>query len=194
MERFSRIANGKMFSADIPRDVSKLLSDLHVIANIPEGHKFNVRDNTYSSIWSTYDIATRRINGETGKRTIEHINHLLGLAIDLSRKYPDYVETIQTTVESLQNAMMNLQQCYQNQPTIHSDLCVIILRLNRKAFQNAVRGSSPIPIRRPSSDSVQISPDSRSRSLETPSRAPATPLQQPETPVQQPEEEFNLDE
>ncbi len=133
------------FSSDIPEEVSKLLTDLNVVKNLPVGCKFNVVSNTYSNAWSIFEKGLRFYNGETGNRTVGYLNRLIDRSIELSRKCPNYYKTIFEAVVSLENALNNLYQSYFNQPTVQAEISVLKLRIGRTAFENAVK-SKPINI------------------------------------------------
>jgi len=127
------------FSAAIPTEVAKLLSELDVLRGIPVGHKFNIITSTYSSTWSIWDKLIRYSSGESGTRTIEYINTLLDRAIKLGQQYPNYTKTIISRVASLEQAMSNLYNSYQGQPVVQGEISVIRLRICSQAFENAIK-------------------------------------------------------
>lgn len=158
------------FSSDLPEEVSTLLSKLNVVKRIPADHKLNVRNSTYSNIWSYVDIGLRKVRGESGSRTVNYVNGLIDTSITLSRQYPNYSSTISAAIYSLSTALANLYQAYGGEPTVQGDIGVIQLRIQQKAFETAItehptsRGSTPIPYPRKPTHSDHSESYSRSKS------------------------------
>jgi len=125
-------------SSDIPQPVIVLLTQLDVLINMPNGSKFNVRNSTYSNAWAINDRLLRYLTGESGQKTINHINHLIDSSINLARTYPGYSDLIIRKVCDMKGPLTNLANMYIDQPTVKSQFNISILRVNKESLLKAV--------------------------------------------------------
>lgn len=140
-------------TSEIPREIADIIVDLNIIGHIPTNHKLNTLSKTYVDADSLVDALFRMIKGETGDTTVDFINTTIDRAIEVSRKYPSWIEHIANYVSELSNALLNLEQIYQRkkqEPTV-SKIKLIKLRIVKDRFMRACQmpktsASIPIPI------------------------------------------------
>lgn len=137
-------------SSEIPPEVSDILIELEVIANIPTMHKFNTKTGTYARANSWIDAGWRGWYGEDCDGTINHINNKISIAIALARKYPVWRVLICERIANLDRAITNLKHTYSLNPHNSRKLSkfdLIRLRIDPKALSNACSsGQFPIGI------------------------------------------------
>lgn len=160
-------------SSEIPREVSDILIDLDVIANIPTMHKFNTKVGTYVNAGSWTGAGLRTWYGEDCDSTIDYINDRITEAIAIARKNPDWLNMICEKIINIGGALTNLKHTYSlNQKNAKklSKFDLIRLRIDPVALQNACNKpikSNPIaiPLANNSSSEPSTPPYSQSSSF-----------------------------
>jgi hypothetical protein len=133
-------------TSDIPKEVSNILIDLTVIQRIPTNHKLNVNSKTYANVNSKYESFWRWKYDETGDKTIDHINKTIDKAIEVSKKYPAWVNTIADNVSAISNSLLGLERVYErdNKEKIVGDIKIIKVRIEKERFLRACIVQTPI--------------------------------------------------
>lgn len=129
----------ELHSAEVPLSIKKLLRDLEVVRNLPEGYKLNVSSSTYSITWSLAERAYRLLTGENGQRTVSHLDELIDRVINESRRHPHFADSLIEAVCSLRTAVENLRSVYTGQPPVQADLLVIGRRLCEASLKQAIK-------------------------------------------------------
>lgn len=168
-------------SADIPRDLRDVLSDLGYIAGLKTGGKYNIKSKTYAAADSWVDAYFRDRDKETKTGAIDFINTALDTAIDLGRKYPAWRAFLTDEVGKISNALTNMEHVYVHRyPGVSSDIKIIRLRIDATAFDMACR-QSPIIQSNPLADPIHYQTASEGTSPTFPPSGSSPPSTFPPT-------------
>lgn len=134
-------------TSDIPREVADIIVDLDIIGRIPTNHKLNTLDKTYVDADSKIDAFWRMWNGESGDTTVDFINATIDRAINICRNHKSWTENIALRVESLSNALINLEQIYKRkkQESTVGKLELVKIRISRDRFLRACHAPRALP-------------------------------------------------
>jgi hypothetical protein len=135
-------------SSEIPQEVADIIRDFNIIANLPSGSKLNIRFNTYDDADSWWDAGWRWYYEESNQVTIDHINTKIDKAIEIGRKYPNWINTIADSVHSIEDSIIRLETVYSRKKyaKMRGALETIKIRINVDNFIKACKTSPPIPI------------------------------------------------
>lgn len=151
-------------SSEMPREVEDIITDLSVIAGIPTASKLNVSAGTYTAANSLVGAIYRLLTGERRTVTLDYINDRINKAIQVGRKYPEWIDEIANSVEGISNALVNLEHCYSGDARTIGKINTIKIRIEKKRFKRAceIQRTDPISIHK-----LQVSPvGSPAKSLE----------------------------
>jgi hypothetical protein len=144
-------------SADIPRDLRDVLADLDYIAGLPTSCKYNINSKSYVGSDSWVGAYWRGRDEETKIKSVDYINNTIDQAIEMGRNYPAWRKYLTVSVSKISNALTNMQHTYSSHQGIVSNIKVIRLRIDPKAFMVACQ-QKPIARVNPLADPTHYQP------------------------------------